>query len=80
MGAIETILGRMTGKAFEQTGHAPVNLVSLWRRACRWYLRWSEFHRTRAQLRNLTDAELADIGVSREQADEEANKPMRFNF
>ena len=80
MSSIDTILGRMTGKAFDQTGRAPVTVVSLWRRACRWYLRWSEFHRTRAQLRNLTDSELADIGISREQADAEANSPMRFRF
>lgn len=80
MGAIDTILGKMTGKAFEQTGSAPVTIVSLWRRACQWYLRWSEYHRTRAQLRNLTDSELADIGISREQADEEAARPMRFRF
>ena len=30
--------------------------------------------------RGLTDSELADIGISREQADAEANRPMRFRF
>jgi hypothetical protein len=31
-------------------------------------------------LQPLTDSELADIGISREQADAEANSPMRFRF
>lgn len=80
MGAIDTILGAMTGKTLSGTRPAPVQSVSLWSRAAKWYLNWREFHRTREQLRNLTDTELADIGITREQADEEANRPMRLRF
>lgn len=80
MGAIDTILQSMTGKASRQTVPAPVKVTSLWQRMKAWYREWSAFHRSREQLRHLTDHELADIGITREQADEEANRPPRLRF
>jgi uncharacterized protein YjiS (DUF1127 family) len=38
--------------------------------------RWIARHRQRAHLAALTDADLLDIGVSREDADAEARKPF----
>lgn len=80
MGAIDTILQSMTGKTSRQTVPAPVKVATLWHRMNAWYRKWSAFHRSREQLRQLTDSELADIGITRAQAEEEANRPPRFRF
>lgn len=52
-----------------------LGLVQSWRR---WRLRWAR-HSQRKALRDLADNPhlLADIGVTREQALEEAGKPIR---
>ena len=74
MGAIDTILQSMTGKASRQAVPAPVKVTSLWQRMNTWYREWSAFHRSREQLRDLSDHELADIGISRERAILEAGR------
>jgi uncharacterized protein YjiS (DUF1127 family) len=78
MGSIDTILSSMRGHNVNQTLPAPVKTVPLWLSAVRWYCRWVEFHRSREQLRCMTDHELADIGISREDALCEANRWPRL--
>ncbi len=74
MGAIDTILNSMRGQHLNQTRPAPVKALPAWLLAWRWYCRYVDFHRSRRQLRDLSDHELADIGISREQASAEADR------
>ena len=74
MGAIYTILNSMRGQHLSQTRPAPVKTLPVWLRAWRWYCRYVDFNRSRQQLRSLSDHELADIGITREQAMTEAER------
>ncbi|WP_337660535.1 DUF1127 domain-containing protein [Anderseniella sp. Alg231-50] len=74
MGAIDTILNSMRGHHLNQTNHAPVKTRPVWLVVWRWYCRCIDFNRSRRQLRDLSDHELADIGISREQAMTEADR------
>ncbi len=78
MGAIDTILNSMRGQHFGHTRPAPVKALPAWLLAWRWYCRYVDFNRSRRQLRNLSDHELADIGISREQATAEAGRWPRL--
>jgi len=74
MGSIDTILNSMRGQHLDQTHQAPVNTLPVWLLAWRWYCRCIDFNRSRRQLRDLSDHQLADIGVNREQAKLEADR------
>ena len=80
MGAIDTILNSMRGQHLNHTSQAPVKTLPVWLLAWRWYCRCIEFNRSRRQLRNLSDYELADIGITREQATAEAERWPRLRF
>ncbi len=74
MGAIDTILNSMRGQHLGQTRPVPVKTLPVWLVVWRWYCRYVDFNRSRRQLRNLSDHELADIGITREQATAEADR------
>ena len=74
MGAIDTILNSMRGQHFDQTRYAPVKTLPFWMRAWRWYSRCIDYNRSRRQLRDLSDHQLTDIGINREQAILEADR------
>ena len=74
MGAIDTILNSMRGQHPGQTRPAPVKTLPRWLLAWRWYCRFVDFNRSRRQLRDMSDHQLADIGISREQATAEADR------
>jgi uncharacterized protein YjiS (DUF1127 family) len=80
MGAIDTILNSMRGQNLNRTRQAPVKTLPVWAIVWRWYCRCIEFNRSRRQLRDLTDYELADIGISREQAMTEADRFPRLRL
>ena len=74
MGAMDTILNSMRGQHLNQTRQSPVKTLPVWLLVWRWYCRCVDFNRSREQLRDLSDHELADIGISREQAMTEADR------
>ena len=78
MGAIDTILDKVTGRAMPGVQNQRAASVSVWTAAWHWYKRWEAFHRSPEELRYLTDKELSDIGVSRADAEAELRKPLRF--
>jgi len=80
MGSIDTILNSMRGQHVNQTLPAPVKTVPVWMKAVRWYCRWVEFHRSREKLRHMSDYDLRDIGVSREDALREADRLPKFRL
>jgi uncharacterized protein YjiS (DUF1127 family) len=79
MDTIDTILssGRFhrSGLPTASAVRRPFNGNVLSRLARRFEV-WSERRRSRAVLARLTDRELADIGISRGQADFEASRPF----
>jgi uncharacterized protein YjiS (DUF1127 family) len=78
MGAMDTMLNSMRGDRLNQTRQAPVKTLPRWLLAWRWYCRCVEFNRSRRQLLDLSDHELADIGISRERAIMEAGRWPRL--
>ncbi len=74
MGAIDTMLNSIRGEHLNQTRPAPVKSLPTWLLVWRWYRRCVEFNRSRRQLLDLSDHELADIGISRERAILEAGR------
>jgi uncharacterized protein YjiS (DUF1127 family) len=64
----------MRGQHLNQTQQASVKTRPDWLLVWRWYGRCVEFNRSRRQLLDLSDHELADIGISREQAIMEAGR------
>lgn len=74
MGAIDAMLASVRAGRLNQTPPAPVNTLPAWSLAWRWYCRCVEFNRSRRQLLELSDHELADIGISRERAIREAGR------
>jgi uncharacterized protein YjiS (DUF1127 family) len=78
MGSIDTILNSMRGHHLNQTRQAPVKTLPVWQLVWRWYCRCIDFNRSRRELRDLSDHELADIGISREQAMTEADRWLKL--
>ena len=78
MSAIDTILNSMRGQHVDTTLPPPVRTVPVWVLVWRWYCRCVAFNRSRRHLRDMSDQQLADIGVSREEADREADRWPRL--
>ncbi len=78
MGTIDAILDMLTGRAVSRASRQQVASVSVWTAAWNWYKRWDAFHRSREELRHLTDRDLRDIGITRAEANAELRKPPRF--
>ena len=75
MSTIDTIFESFRHPKLSHNKYAPIEVVPLWKRIWQWYCRAEALRRSRAQLLQLTDRELKDIGITRAQAEEEANKP-----
>jgi len=80
MGSIDTILDSLRGQHLDETTQAPVKSIPLWLLAWRWYCRCLHYNRSRRHLRDLSDHQLADIGISREQAMSEADRWPRLRM
>lgn len=74
MSAIDTILNSMRGRHISKTRQASVKTLPVWLLAWRWYCRCIDYNRSRQQLRKLSDHQLADIGLDRKKANQEADR------
>jgi len=74
MGSIDTILNGLRNTMPSHRLYLPVNrgsrVTSLWDRYCA----YRAVQKSRGELRTLSNAQLRDIGISRVEADNEANK------
>lgn len=78
MNTIDTIISSFRQSTPSHPGYAPVSSVPLWKRIWRWYCRAETLRRSREQLLTLTDRELKDIGITRAQAEVEAQRSSFF--
>ncbi len=77
MGAIDTISSAERRLGPSHKLYAPVSSVPVWKVLWRRYCQWQSMRRSQVALRYLSKEQLSDIGISREQALQEANNRGR---